>query len=115
MTNPSSNQPKTTGIFNPFSSLVDVDQQQPIQTDDQTQTTDTGASTSADGGAMASTSRVQSNLLVGICSRCNTQMGDARISEPPDLVYYCSKCRITTPKTDEQCRAWDQQMRAGAC
>ncbi len=85
-------------VFNPFDQIETPVADTPVE--------------SSQSGAQQSTSGVNENVVVGQCSRCGDQMEKVGIKTPPDLVYFCEKCRITTPLTDAECQAYDTQLRS---
>ena len=63
--------------------------------------------------ASESTSNVNVNTVVGRCGRCAGAMVKVGLTTPPDTVYFCDQCRVTTPMTDEECAAADRQLHLG--
>ena len=63
--------------------------------------------------ASESTSNVNVNTVVGRCGRCAGAMVKVGLATPPDTVYFCEQCRVTTPMTDEECAAADRQLHLG--
>ena len=87
-------------IFNPFSQ---------IEIENDASRAAGGESTSAS----ESTSNVNVNTVVGRCGRCAGAMVKVGLTTPPDTVYFCEQCRVTTPMTDEECAAADRQLHLG--
>lgn len=85
-------------IFNPFSQIESV-----------------GPAAGGESvSASESTSNVNVNTVVGRCGRCAGPMLKVGLTTPPDTVYFCEQCRVTTPMTDEECAAADQQLNLNA-
>lgn len=51
-------------------------------------------------GEMQSTSSVR-NTKIGVCPKCDDDMGRAVIANN-ETVYYCEACRVSTPLPDDQ-------------
>lgn len=77
---------KTPKIFNPLYA-------------DQASTFEAQAATGeGDGDKMVATAAIYHDKI-GICPKCDTQMGTGVIANH-DAMYYCEKCRVTTPFQD---------------
>lgn len=40
------------------------------------------------------------NTQIGVCPKCQQPMGKAKLKMPPDELFYCTPCRVSSPMLD---------------